>query len=133
MDAVALIQAAGFPVAFSHFHAVEIPNAIALKRFRKELTSAQENAALAAFESDVTSGRLARPAYDLGSVFVRAISLSRKYSAALGTRSMDILHVAVALEAGCRELVSFDERQRRLARRKNSVFYRQDPEPFENW
>jgi predicted nucleic acid-binding protein len=33
----------------------------------------------------------------------------------LGTRSLDLLHVAAAIESGCETLVSFDERQRQAA------------------
>ena len=113
--AVGLIQATGGPFWFSHLHAVELPNAIRLKRFRKEITPAQEVAALRALRSDVNSGRLARPHYDLAATFLRAEWLSAKCSAQVGSRSLDILHVAIALEAACTEFVSFDERQRKVA------------------
>lgn len=114
-EAIALLDAAGLPLAFSHFHAVEIPNAIRLKRFRQEITAAQEAESLRAFQADVDAGRLAYLTYDLAAVFIRASSLSAKYSNTLGTRSLDILHVSVALEAGCEEFISFEERQRKLA------------------
>ena len=116
VSAIAWIDAAGPSIAFSHFHAVEIPNAIRLKRFRDELTAAQESAALRAFEDDVTAGRLARPVYDLAAAFRRAASLPARHSSRRGTRSMDILHVAAALEIGCREFISLDARQRQIAR-----------------
>ena len=111
----ALLRDLGTPFAFSHFHEIEIPNAIRLKRFRGEIAHGQESAALQAFRVDVDSGRLARPVYDLGAVFIRAERLSGKHSGDLGTRSLDLLHVAVALEAGCKALASFDERQRDCA------------------
>jgi len=114
-EAIALLDAAGLPLAISHFHAVEIPNAIRLKRFRKDITAAQEAESLRAFQADVDAGRLAYLTYDLAAVFIRASSLSAKYSNTLGTRSLDILHVAAALEAECVEFISFDERQRKLA------------------
>ena len=113
--AVALIEAAGDPVWFSHLHAVELPNAIRLKRFRREITPAQEAAALDALRADLNSCRLARPHYDLATAFIRAEQLSAKHSGHVGCRSLDILHVATALEAACAEFVSFDERQRKIA------------------
>jgi len=113
--AVETIEASGEPLAFSHLHEIEIPNAIRLKRFRGEITRAQEATALRAFEADVAKGRFARPAYDLGSVFTRAAQLSARYSGDLGTRSLDLLHVAAALEAGCTVFASSDERQRQAA------------------
>ncbi len=116
-EAIAIVEAAGDPLIFSHLHAVEIPNAIRLKRFRREITRAQETAAIRAFRADVDAGRLARPDYDLAEVFILAERLSAKRSGDLGTRSLDVLHVAAALECGCTGLVSFDERQRKIAAR----------------
>jgi hypothetical protein len=56
----AILAEAGTPLAFSHFHAVEIPNAIHLKRFRREITPDQEAAAIRAFQGDIDAGRLQR-------------------------------------------------------------------------
>ena len=114
-EAVALIEAAGLPILFTHLHEIEVPNAIRLKRFRGELTKAQETIALHRLQEDLHSGRLVRPDYELSSVFYRAETLSGKHSAALGTRSLDLLHIAAALESGCKTFASFDERQRTCA------------------
>jgi predicted nucleic acid-binding protein len=54
-------------------------------------------------------------AYDLAAVFMRAERLSAKYSAEIGTRSLDLWHVAAAIEAGCETFVSYDNRQRKAA------------------
>jgi predicted nucleic acid-binding protein len=105
----------GDPLIFSHVHAIEIPNAIRLKRFRKEITKAEEAAAIRMFRADIDAGRLAKPAYDLGEVFIRAERLSAKHSGNIGTRSLDVLHVAAALECRCTGFASFDERQRKIA------------------
>ncbi len=114
-EAIAIIEAAGDPLLFSHIHGIEIPNAIRLKRFRGEITPAQETAVLRAFMADVDAGRLARPDYDLADVFIRAEQLSARHSASIGCRSLDLLHVAVALECGCARFASFDARQRKIA------------------
>jgi predicted nucleic acid-binding protein len=114
-EADALLAEVGTPLAYSHFHSLEIPNAIHLKRFRKEITPGQEAAAIRAFQGDIETGRLQRPDYDLGAVFRRAETLSARHSGSLGTRSMDLLHVATALEAGCAKFISFDKRQRKIA------------------
>lgn len=113
--AVAILEATGEPFAFSHLHEIEIPNAIRLKRFRGEITKAEETAAIRAFEADVSKGRFSRPAYDLGAVFIRAEQLSARLSGDIGTRSLDLLHVAAALEAGCTAFASYDIRQRKGA------------------
>ena len=113
--ALEILEAAGEPHAFSHLHEIEIPNAIRLKRFRGEITRAQETAAIRAFQADVDAGRMQRLVYDLGEVFIRAEQLSARHSGASGTRSLDLLHVAAALEAGCSAFASFDGRQRKCA------------------
>ena len=113
--AVSVLEAVGDPLIFSHLHAVEIPNAIRLKRFRKEITKAEEASAIRAFQSDIDEGRLTRPEYDLADTYIRAERLSSKYSGELGTRSLDLLHVATALECGCTGFASFDERQKKAA------------------
>ena len=71
--------------------------------------------ALDSVRADLASKRLQLPDYDLIHVFHRAEFLSAKYAATIGMRSLDILRVAAALGAGCREFVSFDERQRKVA------------------
>jgi predicted nucleic acid-binding protein len=114
-EAIDIIEAAGDPLIFSHLHGIEIPNAIRLKRFRGEITIAQEAAAIRVFRADIDAGRLARPDYDLAEVFNRAERLSAKHSGQIGSRSLDVLHVAAALECGCTGLASFDERQRKIA------------------
>ena len=113
--AIEMIEVVGEPFLFSHLHEIEIPNAIRLKRFRGEITRAQETLAIRAFEADVHSGRFSRPAYDIGTVFGRAEHLSGRHSGDIGTRSMDLLHVAAALEAGCTVFASYDQRQRKCA------------------
>jgi predicted nucleic acid-binding protein len=113
-EAIALIEAAGDPLIFSHVHEIEIPNAIRLKRFRGEITRAEEAAAIRVFRSDVDAGRLVRPDYDLAEVFIQAERLSAKFSGDHGSRSLDVLHIAAALQSGCVSLASFDERQRKI-------------------
>jgi predicted nucleic acid-binding protein len=42
--------------------------------------------------------------------------LSEKHAATEGQRTIDLLHVALALEAGAKTFLSFDQRQRKLAK-----------------
>ena len=114
-EAIAIIEAAGDPLIFTHVHGIEIPNAIRLKRFRGEITKAEEAAAIRVFRSDIDAGRLARPDYELAEVFIQAERLSAKHSGDIGSRSLDVLHVAAALRCGCASMASFDERQRKIA------------------
>jgi predicted nucleic acid-binding protein len=114
-ETIRLLEQIGEPFAYSHLHEIEIPNAIRLKRFRGEISKTQETAAIRAFLADVDAGRFERVAYDLAAVFMRAERLSAKYSAEIGTRSLDLWHVAAAIEAGCETFVSYDNRQRKAA------------------
>jgi len=114
-EAIVIIEAAGDSLISSHVHEIEIPNAIRLKRFRGEITKAEEAAAIRVFRSDIDAGRLARPEYDLAEVFIQAERLSAKYSGEIGSRSLDVLHVAAALKCGCSSMASFDKRQRKVA------------------
>jgi predicted nucleic acid-binding protein len=113
--AVSILESLGEHLLYSHLHSIEIPNAIRLKRFRVEITKAQENAANRAFLSDIESGVLTPCDYDLGEVFLLAERLSAKHSAIIGSRSLDLLHVAAALEAGATHFASLDTRQRKVA------------------
>jgi len=49
--------------------------------------------------------------------------LSHKHSATIGARSMDLLHIATALEAGCTHFASFDKRQRECAALEGLTIY----------
>ena len=114
-DAIALLSKVAPPIPFTHLHALELLTAIRLKRFREEITPREERSAIGMVQADLATRRLQLPNYDLIQVFHRAEVLSAKYAATVGTRTLDILHVAAALEAGCKEFVSFDERQRKVA------------------
>ena len=47
--------------------------------------------------------------------FARALGLSKSHTSNIYSRSLDILHVACAMEIGCRHFWSFDRKQRSLA------------------
>jgi predicted nucleic acid-binding protein len=48
-------------------------------------------------------------------VFRRADELSEEHASHNGQRTIDLLHVAAALECSARTFLSFDQRQRKLA------------------
>ncbi len=116
-ETIRLLEMIGEPFAYSHLHGLEIPNAIRLKRFRGEISKAQETAALRAFQADVDAGRFAHLGVDPASVFIGAGRLSAKYSAGTGARSLYLWHIAAALEAGCDTFATNDSRQRDVAGR----------------
>jgi len=93
---------------------LEIVNVFALRVFRKEVSAAQARESATDFERDLRDGVFQLRCLE-EPFFERARQLSRQVTAKLGTRTADLLHVAVALELGADFLYSFDQQQRRLA------------------
>ncbi len=94
----------------------EVVNSIELAVFRRDITAAIAEGALADMASDLREGRLALVDVPWRRTFERAAELSRAYTPSLGTRTLDVLHVASALELGSRVFVTYDERQAALAK-----------------
>ena len=116
-QAISLILAEPLPLPLTHLQEAEIRNALRLKLFRREITSSALKGALSLLEEDIREGRFERPIHDTGSVYRRAEVLSNRYTVATGARMLDILHVAAALEIGSVRFVSFDQRQRAVAKK----------------
>lgn len=103
------------PLAVTAHGRVELTNGVALAAHRGFITPAAVQAAFTALDEDFDQGRY-RPADLLWrAVLKRAADLSRRHTPVLGTRALDVLHVASALELGLKRFVTFDERQRQLA------------------
>lgn len=100
----------------TQWQALEVKNAIRLKAFRKEITAAEMNQSIAAFEQDIATGRWQRPVYTAATVEEKTEELSASHSAILGCRTFDIIHVAAAVVIGAREFVTFDGRQGAMAK-----------------
>jgi len=116
-DAIALILAERPPLPLTYLQETEVRHALRLKVFRREMTLPALRGALALLDEDIREGRLERPRYDAFSVYRRAEILSSLYSATTGARTLDILHIAAALELGVGRFISFDQRQRSIAKK----------------
>ena len=68
------------------------------------------------FEADFDSGGLRLVDLPWRAALDRTAELSRTHTAKLGTRALDVLHVASALELGARTFVTYDTRQAALAK-----------------
>jgi len=94
---------------------LELVNALELALFRRQFRAAEIRASLAAFRQDIAGG-----VYSLKplptTAFELASRIARRRSSRLGTRTLDILHVASALLLSAERFLTFDERQRHLAR-----------------
>lgn len=106
----------GAPLPLTVLHRLELRNAISLGVFREAITPAEAAAAWADVEADVQAGRLVALNVNWPDVFGRAENLARQESPILGTRSLDVLHVASAQRVGAIDFLSFDTRQATLAR-----------------
>lgn len=104
------------PLPFVWLHQLELRNALRLRVFRREITSAQREAALNLMLADLADGVLANASPPHAAVMTEAERRSALHSEHLGTRSLDILHVASALVLGSTDFLTFDQRQSALAK-----------------
>ena len=95
-------------------HIAEWTHAVSQHVFRKEILLREAGMANAELEHDRESGVWLE--VDLPeSVWRTCTQLARKHGPKLGTRTLDSLHVAAALELGAKCFWTFDERQAKLA------------------
>lgn len=105
------------PLPLIPLHGVELRNVVRLCVFQRRITARQARAALALLDEDLAAGVIASTEVSMTSLWARAGDLSTRHTARIGCRSLDILHVAAALELGATRFLTFDDRQARLARR----------------
>lgn len=112
--AAARMKRAKLPLLITAFGELELTNAVALRLFRKELSASQAKAAHALIRKDLEDGILMVSGLP-ASVFERAKQMARRQTARLGTRTLDVLHVASALVLQAHSFYTFDTRQAKLA------------------
>jgi hypothetical protein len=116
----------GMPALFYlPIHALEAENAIRQKAFyRRRSLSAQERRSttgapgtmLSRLQTMLKRKRLIEIASDWDSSITVARALSRKHTEATGVRTLDLLHVAFALELKSEIFFSTDQSQAKLAK-----------------
>ena len=111
-----LLNSVSDSLIFTRLHRLEFANALELGVFRGHFTRSQADETWRDLVADIRAGRLQRTAVNWPSVFRTATNLSRQFSATIGSRSLDLLHVAAARVLGNSEFLSFDQRQSELAR-----------------
>ncbi len=103
------------PLMLSSLGELELTNALQLYLFRGKIDDSDLRGALAALRADVESGGLAiKPMSE--AMYMEARRLSARWSAKLGTRSLDILQVAAAIVLEADNFHTFDDRQKKLAK-----------------
>jgi len=114
-EATAYMVRAAEALFFTPFHRIEVRNALRNAASRGDIT---EQICLRAFrqiEDDLRDGMLIHTPMEWTNVFRRADELSEEHASHNGQRTIDLLHVAAALECSAKTFLSFDQRQRKLA------------------
>jgi predicted nucleic acid-binding protein len=101
---------------FTGLHELEVRNTFRVLHGRRSIDERAGLMLAGHLEEDIGAGRLLRVPVDYAGLFTRSCELSDRHSARLLCRSLDILHVACALDLACQRFVSGDDRQLRLAR-----------------
>lgn len=92
-------------IAFSWLNQVEFRNALRLRVFRKEITASESDHSLNLFLNDLSAGVFKNVEAAHSNVLIETERLSAQHSKKLGTRSLDILHVAIASVLGCERFI----------------------------
>jgi len=92
----------------------EFFNALRLKVFWGEMDDATVDHLLALFDDRLRRGQYTVADIDRARLTTDVREISR-HTGTIGSRSLDVVHVAVALQLGVDHFVTFDDRQRTLA------------------
>jgi len=117
-EANTAIRSVEGPVLLSELSVLEFHNAMNLAVFRKEITENARAIISQRFESDLESGVFRVLAVPSSKLYPTSTRLSDAHSPTLGTRSLDLMHVAAALILGAETFLSSDSRQREAAKRE---------------
>ncbi len=95
--------------------ALELRNTFNRAVQRGRITAAQRDALWQDVETDIATGFLVPTPVASGHLHDKARQLSDRHTPTLGTRTLDLLHVAAALVLESKIFFSFDDRQRKAA------------------
>ena len=108
------IASQSLPLPIWEIQETELVNALRLKVFWGDITNDQAEGQIRLFLGRRRRGLYFFPEINRSSLLETFHRLSRE-TPRLGCRTMDIMHVACALEIGATEFLSFDQRQQELA------------------
>jgi len=111
-----LVLRANFVISVSPLNRIELRNALRNAQAYRQIDEYEQRAAFRQIENGFAMGLLIHLPVEWTNVFRRADELSEMYSTRHGQRTIDLLHVATALEARANTFLSFDIRQRKLAK-----------------
>lgn len=111
---------ASLPLLITPLGELELLNALSLRLFRKEVDLTAVDGAYGLFEADLVEGVVQRAPLP-SDAYEQAARIALRHTSRLGTRALDVLHVASALTLNARIFYTFDRRQRVLAKREGLV------------
>jgi predicted nucleic acid-binding protein len=103
------------PISVTWLTLLEFENALLRAVFTRRITAQDAAAAKAKFEANLSSGIYHEELVDCRTMSIEASRLASRFTPTLGTRTLDLLHVAAASMLHCTSFLSFDERQRQAA------------------
>lgn len=109
------------PLPFTAFHRLELRNALSLALFQRRLSLAEIQAAWQEVENDFAAGLLVGRGGLWHRVLLEAETSALNDTPLVGSRTLDVLHVATAKLIGTTEFCTFDTRQSTLAGRAGLV------------
>jgi len=112
--AAAIMKRIKPPLLATDFAEFEFINALNWRIFRKELSSSEVQAVQLSFSKDVQDG-LIRILPISAATFGHARRIAGTRTRLLGTRALDVLHVASALALRASSFCTFDKNQAKLA------------------
>ena len=113
---VELVQRQSDPLPLTDIQEAELINAIYLKVFWKLVRSREAATQIDAIRKNKKSGLYYTPDINRNSVLMTFLDLA-VHTQTIGSRTLDILHVAYAVQLQPDIFVTFDDRQRKLARK----------------
>jgi predicted nucleic acid-binding protein len=115
-DAQRWFTANSQPILLSRLSELELSNACRLSVFRGWITERQSQIVLAAIEDDLRKDVLIRRAFEADEIFTLSQSLSSQHTLRNGNRTLDIMHIALAVHSELSTFATFDKRQSVLAK-----------------
>jgi predicted nucleic acid-binding protein len=101
-------------IPLTPFHRAEFTHAVQHHVFRRMISAQDAQKTLKNFDIDSASGSWVKLSFP-EAAFATCVALAQRHVPTLGSRTLDSLHVACALELKAQKFWTFDERQARLA------------------
>ena len=114
--AIAYLKGHAASLALTSWQRCELQNAVRLAVWRGNCDAPAAKRALARITADLAIGNFTATPLVWPDVITIADELSENHTAALGVRSLDLLHVAAAVSLSAKTFLTCDGRQLALAR-----------------